>query len=315
METGSVADQGAGDGSAYVFGAGSGLGAEQFDGLKNAVAEASLPLGHAWSALFLRELEIKLVSVSAGPVPVEEGDGTGPLWLAGVGGEGPFWSLVDLGNGFGAAALVIPSTLGLLSVDILLGGSGRSTGERALSTIDADLLTTLVSPTFEALLTAVGDESTTPSPRALIDLDEPDIVELLGTCVTAEFCVIIDEVESPFLMVLSETAATAILGGTSLDFAAAEHQADTRRALESVLAQVPIEAVIAFPTIDVASRTVLGLDIGDVVSLGYSTDALLSLTVDGVPLGTVRPARSGSGLSCQVVTTVHSVSSLSGGVL
>lgn len=307
-------------GSTFVFGSGNGLGAEQLEGLTTTLADAAHPLGTAWSELFLRDLEIKLNSVTAGPVPVAENDGTGPLWLAGVGGEGPFWSLTDLGNGLGAAALVIPSTLGLLSVDILLGGSGRSSGTRALSSIDADLLTTLVRPTFEVLLAAIadglGEDVAKHAPRPLLDLEEPEIAAMLGSCVSAEFSVIIDEVESPFLIVLSETATSSILGGNTVDFAASANQADTRRVLVSVLAGVPVEAVVSFPTVDVASRTVLGLDVGDVVSLGYSTDALLSLSVDGVPLGTVRPARSGSGLSCQVVTTVQSVSSSSsGGVL
>ena len=49
--------------------------------------------------------------------------------------------------------------------------------------------------------------------------------------------------------------------------------------------------------------SLLGLDVGDVVSLGTETDQSLPLRVDGRHLADVRPARVGNDVACQVVAT------------
>ena len=317
------------DDGLFVFGAAKVFGAEELEALRLGLLAIGPNLSESWPGVLLREVEIKLVEVTTGPRPVldlddapaaadDAGDdsgepsadasateSTGPAWLDGLGGDGPFASVAELSNGLGGAALVIPGELALLLVDVLLGGSGRSTGARAISAIDVDLLSALVAPTFDALHASLVDAPTGRRFRVPDELDEADVAALLGVSMTATFDVAIDETVLQLYLVLSGATVTAVLGSGAGDPAAELEIGDAQRVIQAVLADVVLEAVVNFPSVTVPSRTVLGIDIGDVIGLGVSTDSVLNFKVDELDFGTVRPARSGAALACQVVTTAN----------
>ncbi|MEI2654846.1 MAG: FliM/FliN family flagellar motor C-terminal domain-containing protein [Microthrixaceae bacterium] len=69
---------------------------------------------------------------------------------------------------------------------------------------------------------------------------------------------------------------------------------------------------MTFPSVQVPSHRILALDVGDVIGLGADPDAVLPLRVDGLHLADVRPARAGSDVACQIVSTAVTTSRNSG---
>ena len=300
----------------FVFGAARELSDEERALLHERVASVGPVLSMLWPALTLRDVDVALVELSAGPSPEgtpspgddsdetspdEAPEHTGPEWLHGLGGPAPFWRVAELRRGLGAVAFVVPGPLALLIVDVMLGGSGRSTGARSISAIDVDLLSSLVPTTFEGLQAALLDVEGVSAPPLVDEEPEVGFAALLGDPMTATFSVTVDESVAEFHLVLSEGTISALLGGS--DATGDGVVGDSQRVIQSVLGEVLLETVVDFPTVRVPSRTVLGIDIGDVIDLGVPADALLSIRVADLEFGAVRPARSGTGLACQIVTT------------
>ena len=310
-----TASAGASADGLFVFGAARELTPEQSAALESGLGQVGVNLTLAWPEVILREVIITLAGLSVGPRPTAEAliaaadptvgrssdEETGPVWLDGLGGVGPLVGVCRLGA-LGVAAIVVPAPLGLLLVDVLLGGSGRSMGPRSISAIDLDLLRALVLPSFDAAHAALAPAGSVGSVGLIAEYEELELSEMLGASMTAEFTVTLDENVTQMYLVMSGSLVSAVAGAPGGSSAAAE-ASDARRAIESVLAGVPLEAVIRFPPVNVSSRTVLGVGIGDVINLGLSTDELLSLRVEDLLFGNVRPARSGLGLACQVVST------------
>ncbi|MFN8051646.1 MAG: FliM/FliN family flagellar motor C-terminal domain-containing protein [Acidimicrobiales bacterium] len=304
-----------------IFGSGS---AGSFDdaalgAVNYAVAELLAALSGTWSELLGREIEVTTTAITNGPEPLID-DPTieqAPL-LAGIGGDEPFVAVADLGTELGAVAIVVPTLLGLSVVDVLLGGSGRPSGDRTLSVIDAELLHTVVPPTL-AVLGRLGDpERSAPQPVALTELEEIELSDHLASGVVIELAVSLGDPAPPLFVVVGSTGARLLTGTSGAAVALADADV-SRQVMTSVLADVVVEAVVTFPPVQVPSHTVLALGVGDVVKLGYGTDQPLPLHVDGHHLADVRPARAGTEVACQVVaTTLASQSksvSASGGLL
>ena len=275
--------------------------------IEYAVAELVGSLTTTWSNLLGRDVELTTTAVTPGPRPLID-DPTleqEPL-LSGI-GEGPsFVAVAELGPEVGTLAIVIPTALGLSVVDVLLGGTGRPTGDRTLSAIDGDLLHTVVPPTM-AVLGRLGDTGRTPpEPRVLRDLEEMQLSDRLGDGALVEFAVSLADPGLPLYVVIGANGVRSLTGDVAGAVAASTPADASRRLMESVLADVVVEAVVTFPPVSVPSHRVLALGIGDVVGLGYSTGEPLPLRVDGTHLADVRPARSGTELACQVVSTTVS---------
>ena len=62
---------------------------------------------------------------------------------------------------------IVPVELGLIAVDLMLGGTGRAGAtERGLTAIDADLLAALAVPSCDALGDVLGETLGSPTPLA-----------------------------------------------------------------------------------------------------------------------------------------------------
>ena len=288
------------------------FGADELEAITRALAEVVVPLSTNWSELLGHEVEVTIGDVRPGPLPRPadaEPDPTASI-LDGLADPHAYIAIGAFGADLGTAALIIPSPLGLVVVDLLLGGSGRPAGERALSAIDLDLLRTVTAPTFSALRRlGAADRFDEPVP-VLTDLDEADLSARLAAGVAIDVMVTIGEHTQPLIVVLGPAAARLLAGSAVTTTAAAP--AESRAILASVLADVVVEAIVTFPSVQVPSHRILALDVGDVIGLGADPDAVLPLRVDGLHLADVRPARAGSDVACQIVSTAVTTSRNSG---
>ena len=297
----------------HVFGDGAAhFGADELEAITRALAEVVVPLSTNWSELLGHEVEVTVGDVRPGPLPRPadaEPDPTASI-LDGLADPHAYIAIGAFGADLGTAALIIPTALGLVVVDLLLGGSGRPTGERALSAIDLDLLRTVTAPTFSALRRlGAADRFDEPVP-VLTDLEEADLSARLAAGVAIDVMVTIGEHTQPLIVVLGPAAARLLAGSAVTTTAAAP--AESRAILASVLADVVVEAIVTFPSVQVPSHRILALDVGDVIGLGADPDAVLPLRVDGLHLADVRPARAGSDVACQIVSTAVTTSRNSG---
>lgn len=288
------------------------FGADELEAITRALAEVVVPLSTNWSELLGHEVEVTIGDVRPGPLPRPadaEPDPTASI-LDGLADPHAYIAIGAFGADLGTAALIIPSPLGLVVVDLLLGGSGRPAGERALSAIDLDLLRTVTAPTFSALRRlGAADRFDEPVP-VLTDLEEADLSARLAAGVAIDVMVTIGEHTQPLIVVLGPAAARLLAGSAVTTTAAAP--AESRAILASVLADVVVEAIVTFPSVQVPSHRILALDVGDVIGLGADPDAVLPLRVDGLHLADVRPARAGSDVACQIVSTAVTTSRNSG---
>ena len=297
----------------HVFGDGAAhFGADELEAITRALAEVVVPLSTNWSELLGHEVEVTVGDVRPGPLPRPADASPDPTAsiLDVVVDPHAYIAIGAFGADLGTAALIIPSPLGLVVVDLLLGGSGRPAGERALSAIDLDLLRTVTAPTFSALRRlGAADRFDEPVP-VLTDLDEADLSARLAAGVAIDVMVTIGEHTQPLIVVLGPAAARLLAGSAVTTTAAAP--AESRAILASVLADVVVEAIVTFPSVQVPSHRILALDVGDVIGLGADPDAVLPLRVDGLHLADVRPARAGSDVACQIVSTAITTSRNSG---
>lgn len=276
----------------FVFGGSSTLGPDDLTALHEVVSAAEAPLTVAWTELFGRPLEVTSTTVT-----MSEPD---------VSIEGSFAARAELRSaevspvrtGDCTALLVLSNTTGLMFVDLLLGGPGRAGGERNLSAIDEDLLGTVVAPTLEALTSVL------PGARTVVLIaSEDEDPDRPTEGVRIEWSVTAGENTASVAVIITQLLAIQLLGTS--DVTTAPGAADDPRAvLQALLGDISVPVVIEFPPVTVPSQTVLSLGVGDVVRLGCPTDSVLSLLVDGLGVATVRPARSGTKVACQVTTTV-----------
>lgn len=321
METSTTSPDAAGERARHVFGGGGAhLGTEELAAITTSLSELVVPLTVAWSELLGHEVEVEIGEVRPGPShrpPDAEPDPTASI-LDGIGDAHAFTAVGAFGAEMGTAVLVVPTPLGLVVVDVLLGGSGRPTGDRTLSAIDLDLLRTVAPPTFAALRRLGSPDRVDEPVQLLSDLEEHELADRIAGGATATIMVTIGEHTQPLLIVLAPSAARHLAGSTVTTTAEspAEH---SRALLESVLADVVVEAIVTFPSVQVPSHRILALDVGDVIGLGTDPDQPLPLRVDGHHLADVRPARAGGDVACQIVSTAitrpHPHSTAPGGQL
>lgn len=283
------------------------LDANEIDAITRALTDAVLPMTAAWSGLLGRDLELSTGKVQPIPERLAADAPLGSTVLDGLCAGTPYRAVADLGGDLGTVAVVVPTGLGHVTVDLLLGGAGRVPDDRELSAIDADLLAAVVEPTLGAIARLAS--GTGREPRLLTDLEPHEITHRFAAGVATEWLIRIGAADRPLFIVFSPRGAHHLAGSGGA--AAAETSAEENgRLLRSVMADVVIEAVVSFPPVDVPSETVLRLDVGDVLGLGHGTDDPLPMQVDGLHLADVRPARAGDELACQVVATVEPLRTL-----
>ena len=199
-------------------------------------------------------------------------------------------------------------------VDLLLGGNGTPlTSDAPLSTIERRLSGVLlercmepfgeawsrimpVSPSIEAIHSDPEDlhlgVTGEPALHVLFSLD------LLGATHTLH--IYLEGVALAALLKRLPRPSQPIL--TEIP----KNDPRAREAVAGVVRNVPVELSVVLPEQRVSSGRVMRLAPGDVITLGCGPDDPIPLRLGGITVGTVRPARSGARLACQVVSVVYS---------
>ena len=283
----------------FEFGAPVPLGDEELTSLLVVHADVGARLALLWTELL--RVECQIVPSMVEPMARDVLDVQAP--------GSAHHCLIEIEPMPGAAVLTVPGPLALILVDLLLGGSGRPAGGiRLLSDIDAELLVGLLSASFDALIegySAVGTNAVRIVGSAL-DPAQLELGERLASLVVVSFDVTVGEQSAVLTLSLDRGAAEALVGGARV-LASADGCEPARQLMTEALRDVRVQIVVEFPVTPVRSTELLRLVVGDVIPLSCPADGLLRLRVGTEPLASVRAARSGQRLACQIITTRTSV--------
>ena len=196
-------------------------------------------------------------------------------------------------------------------VELLLGGSsGGVVPSRPLSEIETSLIRMIIDRGLKELSYAF-ENAARVEPTVVAVESNPQFVQLAAPSdmvVVVSFGLRIGEVTTDLSLCYPYSVLEPLLGGM---IAQADRGADPAAAAlltERVAGRIndtPIELAVVFRSTSMRGQDVLGLRAGDVLHLDHPADALLTATVDDVPLFTVRPAHKGKRVAAQVVAAVR----------
>lgn len=197
----------------------------------------------------------------------------------------------------GVIRMPAPTLLGWVAR--LLGGSASSEPTRAtLTAIEQAVVRLVLEGAFDDLRYAftgflpidLAVSSFPPSPR-LASAARPDDAMLVAT-----FSVSVDGRRSTFALALPAVAVTA---------GAEEHAApavdDPAALLRAQLTNVPVDLALRLRAAHVSPATVLGLAVGDVITLPHPQHRPLDLAVDGQVVAHAAIGTQSGNLACVVV--------------
>jgi flagellar motor switch protein FliM len=212
----------------------------------------------------------------------------------------------------GPAVFQLPLSIVFASVDRLLGGTGESPApERPLTEIEASLMKGVVRRTlkeleyaYESLVAVEADIVQQESNPQFLQIAAPsDMVLAVSFEVrigdqhgTASLCIPYGTMQPVLERLASENLFEDRSGRDPVAFA---------RALESAVAEVPVEISVRFAEVALPSREIVQLRVGDVVPLCHPVDEPLTVSVDGVPCYEAVTGRKGKHLACLVVGDLH----------
>lgn len=209
----------------------------------------------------------------------------------------------------GSGILHLPLPAARQLVDMLMGGGGGVAHNPApLSVIERRLAATIL----QRCLPALGQSwASLLEVRPVLEslLSDPEEVRLKVTSEPAlrvRFSLeLLDEAHDADLYFEGITMAGIMkvlpeVSPAALDVPAPDPLA--RAAVADVVRSVPLQVRVVLPETPVSSARVMRLVPGDVLSLDCPTDRPLPMRVGDVTVGSVRPARTGGRLACQVVT-------------
>lgn len=198
-------------------------------------------------------------------------------------------------------------------VEMLLGGRGVGPHpERALTDIEASLVRTITErslPELHAAFEPVVDLA----PRIVGTESNPQFARLASP---SEMVVLVNfklsisgVVETAASLCYPYSTIQPLLGdmvGHSGPMTVGKGDlSDVRERLAGRLHDVPVDFSVAFQPVSMRSREILGLQVGDILTLNHPSDELLTANVDNVSLFTIRPARKGKKVAAQVVAPIN----------
>ena len=197
----------------------------------------------------------------------------------------------------GLIRMPAPALLGWVAR--VLGGSPAATPVRtSLTALEQSVVRLVLEGAFDDLRYAftgflpidLGVVSFPPSPR-LASAARPDDVMLVAT-----FAVSVDGARTAFALALPATAVTA---------GAEEHAApaadDPAALLRTQITTVPVDLALRLRPAPVSPATVLGLAVGDVLTLPHPQHRPLDLAVDGQVVAHAAIGTQSGNLACVVV--------------
>lgn len=206
----------------------------------------------------------------------------------------------------GDGVFQMPMDVVMSIVDRLLGGpGGDEQPSRALSDIEAGLIRQLVQRivreltyAFDTLAPVKATVQSLESDVQLLQLappQDPMVISIFDLRIgdmtsQATLCMPVASV-SPVLDVLNAKPVLELTGP----------QAAAVKALDERMREVPVSISVAFDPIQLTSKEILELEVGDVLPLRHPTNQPLTVSADGVPVASAVPGSHGNRLACQVI--------------
>lgn len=211
-------------------------------------------------------------------------------------------------KGHGILQLDIDGAMNI--VELLLGGrGGASVPLRPLSEIESSLIRMITDRGLKELSYAFENVARV-EPTVVATESNPQFVQLASPSdmvVVISFRLHIAETDTHLSLCYPYSALEPLLGGIVGQSDRGGDPEAAAIATERVAGRIndtPVEVAVVFRPTSLRSQDILGLRVGDVLSLEHPADALLTATVDDVPLFAVRPARKGKRVAAQVVAHI-----------
>lgn len=208
----------------------------------------------------------------------------------------------------GAGILQLPVPTAVAAVDRMLGGQGgAAVPDRPLSEIELGLVQSLVERLLRELTYAM--ESLVKVRPAVARLEQdPQFAQVAAPseqALTATFEIGIGEETSTATLYvpaasLTEPLEAAVTRPTYGDQAQADTSLMVEQLTEHVL-EVPIEVSVTFNQVLATSAEIVGLAVGDVLSLGHPLGEPLTVSAGGLARYHAVAGRRGKRLACQIV--------------
>lgn len=196
-------------------------------------------------------------------------------------------------------------------VELLLGGrGGSSVPARPLTEIESSLIRRITERGLKELSYAFENVARV-DPTVVATESNPQFVQLASPSdmvVVVSFGLRMADTDTRLSLCYPYSMLEPLLGGI---VAQADRGGDTEAAAlaaERVAGRIndaPVEVSVVFQPTRMRSQDILALRVGDVVTLEHPAEALLTATVDDVPLLAVRPARKGKRVAAQVVAPIR----------
>lgn len=217
-------------------------------------------------------------------------------------------SLLSLGPVPGAGVLEVSLPTAMVTIDHLLGGPGGLTQpERSLTEIETQLLRGVLDRVLGELRYAF--ESLVPMTPAIVGIEyNPQFAQAAAASdmvVVATFEVRIGAVESVATICLPFAGLLARLDVARGQGFVSERDREAQRAaavaVASRLEVVPLDVAVRFDPVPVTPEQLVGLQVGDVLTLRHRTSAPLRVVAADVTFAHAVPGSHGRRLGCLVV--------------
>ncbi len=280
----------------YDFGTPQRLGRDAISGLRRIHTDVARDLEQLLSSVFEADVRGSVVSLDQTRYQSFIDDLPSKAYHAIVGSD----SLA------GEFEIVLPGRSALRVVDQLLGTSATS-GERALTVIDAHLIEDLMPKVLQAVSGAYD-----PYFPLQLDFARSEIKNQVVKLVPGDDIVVIIELlftvgedDLAITLCYPQKAITPILSSLSdIEQAAASEALSRSSPIRRNILRVPVPVIVQLPSTWLSPVEVEQLKVGDVLQTGVPADTPPVLTIAGRPALRVRPTTRRTRVACAVVGPV-----------
>lgn len=200
------------------------------------------------------------------------------------------------------AVIQFPASAALSWIDRMLGGTRSSTPpERRFTAVEQALVRQLMDDALDDLRYSFGALLGTPIAVDSIHYNS-QFAQAAATnelMIVAVFTIQVGEHIAPATVAIPAEALLGQLGET----APVDNPTEFSRLIRAQMSQVPVDVAVQLAAADVRPRVILGLAVGDVLTLPHPKHRPLDVTVGGQPIARAAMGAHGSRLACVVVET------------
>lgn len=215
----------------------------------------------------------------------------------------------------GTAVLQLPQHTAMLCVDRLLGGPGADEQpERLFTAIETQLLRSLAQRVVHEMRYAF-DGIASLAPEVIGVESNPQFMQAAAPSdifVVASFQVAVGEQEDTATLAMPFAGLYPVLEAAAGPKRGDRQGAALRSAtaLQALLRDIPVDVAVEFNPISLTSEQIIGLAVGDVLTLRHATNHPLQVTSGGVTFAYAVPGSTGKRVACRVVEPPQSTEPL-----